>query len=387
MTTAHIDNFKTSRRRLLILLTLVVLLAAMVFAVYWLHYGRYHVSTDDAYVSGNRDAVTAQVPGIVTTVEAQNTDYVQRGAIMVQLDTTDTDIALAAAEAQLAAAVRTTRGAVLDLTTLAARLSAAAAAQTQAQRNDRRAQQLFRGGAIARAQLEEANVALTAAQARQTAARASLARAKALVRSGNPDRAPAVLAAEAAVRRAYVARSRCILRAPVSGYVAQRSVALGQQVRAGQVLLTVIPLGQVWVTANFKEPQLRAIRIGERVRLTSDWYGSHVVYRGRIAGLGAGSGSAFSLLPPENASGNWIKIVQRVPVRIALPPQELAQHPLRIGLSMSAVVTTGPRRSREHPEPARTHDHTSVYSGAALRAAQLIARIVRSNSGPPAHLP
>lgn len=369
------------RRRLLVLVTTAILLGLVIFGVYWLRYGRYHVDTDDAYVGGNRDAVTAQVAGIVVSIQADNTERVHRGQVLAELDPTDADIALAAAEARLASAVRSARSDVLQVAELSARRDAAVAALHQAVRNARRAQRLFRGGALARSKLESAELALRRARAARAAADATLARARAMVRGGDLEREPAVRAAEAAVQRAYVARSRCVLRAPVTGYVAQRSVELGQEVHPGEMLMTVVPLQQVWVTANFKEPQLRTIRIGEPVRMTSDWYGDDVVYHGRVAGIGAGSGSAFSLLPPENASGNWIKIVQRVPVRVTLSPAELARHPLRIGLSMNTVITTGPALPKTRAV-APAHYHTDVFSGAEVRARKRIMQILQANTAP-----
>jgi membrane fusion protein (multidrug efflux system) len=238
-------------------------------------------------------------------------------------------------------------------------------------------------GAVSGEELQHARDQVRAAQAVLAAATSGLAESRAAIAGSDIARNPDVLAAEAQLRNAAISESHMRIVAPVDGVVAQRTVQIGQQVAAGAALMAVVPLQDVWIDANFKEGQLARMRVGQPVEVTTDFYGDDVVYHGRIEGLGAGSGSAFALLPPQNASGNWIKIVQRVPVRIALDPRELARHPLRVGLSVKARTDV-----RDQSGPLMTDSvqggQASAEAGDGDRAAveALIARIVRANAGP-----
>ena len=274
---------KTNRRwRWLGALLGVLVTVGAVYGAYWAQVVRYHQSTDDAYVGGNVVQITPQISGTVVAIGADDTQFVKAGQPLVRLDPADAHVALDQAEAQLARTVRDVR-----------------------------------------------NLYATSSQ---------LAGNRARVDGTTLEDHPQVRDAAAAVRNAYLTLERTELEAPVAGFVARRNVQLGQRVSPGAALMAVVPLDQVWVDANFKEPQLAHMRIGQPVQVTADLYGGHVVYHGTVAGFGAGTGAAFSLLPAQNATGNWIKIVQRVPVRIALDPREIAAHPLQIGLSMKAEV-------------------------------------------------
>jgi membrane fusion protein (multidrug efflux system) len=314
--------------------------------------GSHYESTDNAYVQGHVVQITPQIGGTVQAILAEDTDFVMAGQPLVQLDPADARVALDQARASLAQAVRQVRVLYANNATLASQVRLREADALLAQGEvDRAGDDLARrlplaaDGAVSgeeikhvQTQLASARSALAAAQAGVMAARNQLASNQTLTEGTTLAQHPAVQAAAARVREAWLASRRTTLSAPVDGFVARRTVQLGQRVAAGTPMMSVIPLQQVWVDANFKEVQLRNIRIGQPVVLTADLYGRKVEYAGTVAGLGAGTGAAFALLPAQNATGNWIKVVQRVPVRIQLDPAQLAQHPLRVGLSMYVTV-------------------------------------------------
>src|SRR5215469_11623275 len=329
----------TSRRwRLLAGLGGGLLTIALAYGLYWAQVLRYHQTTDDAYVSGNVVQITPQISGTVVAIGADDTQFVKAGQPLVRLDKADAQVALDQAEAELARTVRDVRNLFATSSQLAATVQVRQTELTAAQSDLARRQQLVVTGAISGEELQHAQDAVKAAQAALLATGQQLAANRARVDGTTLKDHPQVRDAAAAVRNAYLTLERTELEAPVAGFVARRNVQLGQRVSPGAPLMAVVPLDQVWVDANFKEPQLARMRVGQPVRLTADLYGARVVYHGRVAGFGAGTGSAFSLLPAQNATGNWIKIVQRVPVRIALNPGEIATHPLQIGLSMKADV-------------------------------------------------
>src|SRR5215472_8982009 len=316
----------------------VSLLGASVFGIYWAQVLRYHQMTDDAYVSGNVVQITPQISGTVVAIGADDTQFVKAGQSLVRLDRADAQVALDQAEAQLARTVRDVRNQFATSAQLEAAVEAKQTELTRAQNDlDRRAR-LGATGAVSGEELQHARDAVKGAQADLNAARQQLAANRARVDGTTLGNHPEVQDAAAAVRNAYLTWARTDLPAPVSGFVARRNVQLGQRVAPGSPLMAVVPLDQVWVDANFKEPQLSRMRVGQPVSLSADLYGGRVVFHGKVTGFGAGTGSAFSLLPAQNATGNWIKIVQRVPVRVALDPREIAAHPLQIGLSMRADV-------------------------------------------------
>lgn len=346
----------TGQVRLLSVVIAVGLVLALVLG--WIGYHALGfgstVSTDNAYVQGHVIQITPQIAGTVLAVRADDTDFVRAGQALVRLDPSDARVALDQAESQLAQTVREVRilfanNDVLDAQ-IALRQADVARLEAEflrAQSDVRRRELLVQDGAIGREEFEHANSQLVAARSSLASTRAA-ARAAQAQRAANlsltdrttVERHPNVLRAAARVREAYLALRRSEVHAPVDGLVARRNVQVGQRVQAGAGLMTVIPLDAIWVDANFKEAQLRHLRIGQAATLVSDLYGSDVRYRGLVAGLGAGTGAAFALLPAQNASGNWIKVVQRVPVRILLDPRDLAAHPLRLGLSVEVTVDT-----------------------------------------------
>lgn len=328
-----------------------------------------HVTTDNAYVGADVAQVTPLVGGPVREVLVQDTHPVRRGQVLVRLDDTDARIALARAEAELAAAERRVRSLVAndgersaqvtarsaDAARASAQIAAARADYERAAIDLRRRQDLAASGAISEEELSTARNANNTAAANLQAAQAMLAQAsaqreaavgsrstnQALIGDGRIDTNPDVLAARAAVAQARLDLERMVIRAPIDGVVARRQVQVGQRVQAGAMLMAIVPVQSAYVDANFKEVELTEVKPGQSVTLTSDLYGEDVEFHGRVVGFSGGTGAAFALVPAQNATGNWIKVVQRLPVRIALDPRELAGRPLRVGLSMTATVHTG----------------------------------------------
>jgi membrane fusion protein (multidrug efflux system) len=385
------------RRRALTALASVVVLAGAGWGVYeWLVASHYE-STDNAYVQGNVIQITPQIGGTVMAIMADDTDLVKAGQPLVQLDPADAKVALDQAEAALAQTVRQVRTLYANNGSLAAqvtlRQSDIVKAQSdiaRAQDDLKRRQALSGNGAVSKEELNHAETtlanaksALAAAQAGVVSAREQLASNQSLTEGTSVEQHPSVLAAAAKVREAYLATQRVAMPAPVEGYVAKRTVQLGQRVAAGTPMMSIVPLNQVWVDANFKEVQLRSIRLDQPVRLTADVYGKKVEYTGRVAGLGVGTGAAFALLPAQNATGNWIKVVQRVPVRIALDPEQLTANPLRVGLSMDAeidVTQKGGKMLADAPR-ASALAQTQVYSRLDQGADAEVQRIIAANMG------
>jgi membrane fusion protein (multidrug efflux system) len=317
----------------------VVVLAALGYGLMRFLAGA-HETTNDAYVAGNVVTITARQAGTVLALHADNTQRVEKGQPLIDLDPAPTDVQLAAAEAALGRAVREVRSNTAEVGVADAELVQAKADLERAVQDLSRRKQATAGGAVSGEELAHATAAAATAQAALDLAQAKREQAASAVAGTAVANNPRVLAAIADLRQAAINSSYMNIVAPVSGVVAQRTVQLGQQVAAGEPLMAVVPLDNLWVDANFREPQLRDLRVGQPVVLRADVYGRRAVFHGRVQGLGAGSGSAFSLLPPQNASGNWIKIVQRLPVRITLDPEELEQNPLRVGLSMKVTVDT-----------------------------------------------
>ncbi len=340
------------RRKGFLLFGVVVVVGGLAYGAWWLLAGRFSESTDDAYVAGNIVAVTSRENATVTALYADNTQAVRQGQLLIEMDPSVAEVNMRAAEANLARAARAVHGTFASADSYSAQLEQAEVALAQA-KSDYQRRQAALAGAVSGEELGHARDAVAAAEAAVNSARSGLVQARSSIAGVDVAHNPDVLAAEAQLRAAAIVLAHMKIVAPVDGVVAQRTVQVGQRVNAGAPLMAVVPLSNVWVDANFKEVQLARMRIGQPVRITTDIYGGKVVYHGRIAGLGAGSGSAFSVLPPQNASGNWIKIVQRVPVRVALDPAELRDNPLRIGLSVTATVDvhdqSGPRAADAAP--------------------------------------
>ena len=356
------------RKKLLRILAIVVVSIAALWGIWYFLTQAGRVSTDNAYVGADSATVTALVSGPVKEVRVSGTQVVKKGDVLVVLDDADQRIAVADAEAALrqarqrygqssanadAARARVSaRGA--EIAQAQARLRDADAAVAKARAELARRESIAGTGAVSAEELTAARTALasagaardlaaagiTSAEATRGSASGDLGAAEAVVRGTTIDTAPDVAAAQARLDKARLDLERTVIRAPVDGVVTNRQVQVGQRIAAGAPIMVVVPISTAYVDANFKESQFKRIRIGQPVELTSDYYGGDVVYRGKVIGIAGGTGAAFSLIPAQNATGNWVKVVQRLPVRIALDPKELKAHPLRVGLSMEATIDT-----------------------------------------------
>ncbi|ANJ57273.1 hemolysin D [Pseudomonas silesiensis] len=370
------------RKVMLVVLALVVILTGLGAWGYHELYGRWNESTDDAYVNGNVVEITPLVTGTVVSIGADDGDLVHEGQVLINFDPNDAQVGLQSAQANLARTVRQVRGLYSNVDGMKAQVNAQQAEVQKAQDNFNRRKNLAAGGAISQEELSHARDDLTSAQNALANARQQLKTTSALVDDTVVSSHPDVMSAAAQLRQAYLNNARSTLIAPVTGYVAKRTVQLGQRVQPGTALMAVIPLDQLWIDANFKETQLRDMRIGQPVDIEADLYGGDVKYSGTIDSLGAGTGSAFALLPAQNATGNWIKIVQRVPVRIHINAEELASHPLRVGLSTQVNVNlhdqSGPVLAQQPPQKASFS--TSVYDRQLVEADAMIAQLIHDNS-------
>lgn len=374
---------KNRRKFFLRLLLIVVVLALVGWGLWYLLEGRWYESTDDAYVKGNVVQITPKVRGTVISVGAKNGDRVAKGDVLTRLDPSDTTVALEGARAKLAKSVREVRGLYNNVEAAQSAVDARQTALNKAKSDYRRRKGLADSGAISSEMLAHARDALADARSALDSARQKYENAKAMVSGTDVASNPAVQAAASKLRKAFLDSVNSTMVAPVDGYVAKRSVQVGEHVAPGKPLMAVVPLDNLWVDANFKETQLGHMRIGQPVELTSDLYGGSVTYHGTVESLGIGTGSAFSLLPAENATGNWIKIVQRLPVRVSLRPDELQDNPLRVGLSMTATVNLHDRDGnvlvQEHEQkPAFT---TDVYDKQMKAANALVKQVIHANLG------
>jgi len=369
-----------TRRIAFVALGVLVVLSGLAFGAWWFLYGRYFESTDDAYVSGYIIAVTTRVPGTVLAIHVDNTQWVRRGQPLVELDPAEFSIALQAAEADLAHTVRQVNSLFSKANELRAQTAQARVQLGLAQGDYTRRIHAIGDGAVSQEDLTHAHDAIDAAKATLDAAQSqhweTLTQIVGTTLTNHPD----VLAAEARLKTALLNLDYTYITSPIEGEIAQRNVQLGEQVAAGWPLMAVVPLDDVWIDANFKEVQLQHMRIGQPVRVTADIYGGSVTYHGRVVGLAAGSGASFALLPPQNATGNWIKIVQRVPVRIALDANELRAHPLRIGLSVTANVDVHDQSGGLVAWQVRAREPGPEASDTAARANAIIAKIIADNS-------
>lgn len=356
----------SARKTWLTRLALAVVVAGLLWTAWYVLVGRNHVSTDNAYVNAEMAQVTPLISAQAIEVLVSDTQAVKRGDILVKLDPTNARIAIAQAQADLAEAQRrfrqtsATSGALsaqvdargADIIQARAQLASAQADVEKARVDLQRREALVSGGAVsgdevtsartayaaARAALDVARASVTTAQATRSAASGQLAANDALVRGSRVDTDPAVMAAQAKLDAAKLDLERTIIRAPIDGVVTKRQVQVGQRVAQGSPIMTIVPLAQVYVDANFKERQLGKVKVGMPAKVTADIYGGDVVYHGKVVGFSGGTGASLSLIPAQNATGNWIKVVQRLPVRIALDPKELAAHPLRVGLSTEVEI-------------------------------------------------
>lgn len=364
-TSASDDNMQNKRKKFLGFFALILLIAAILYAI-WALFFNHSVSTDNAYVGAETAQITSMVSGQVAQVLVKDTQTVHRGDVLVRIDDRDAKIALAQAEAELAKAKRQYKQTAANSSSLNSQvvvrtdeINSAKAQVAQAQADydkaalelNRRAQ-LAASGAVSKEELTKAQSAVETAKAGLELAKAGLAQAtssrkaaestlaanEALIQGVSETSTPDVQVAQAHVEQAQLDLERTVIRAPVDGVITRRNIQVGQRVAPGTSMMMIVPLNDLYVDANFKESQLKKVRPGQPVTLTSDLYGDDVEYHGKVVGFSGGTGSAFALIPAQNATGNWIKVVQRLPVRIALDPKELAEHPLRVGLSMEAKV-------------------------------------------------
>ncbi|MCG8991377.1 efflux RND transporter periplasmic adaptor subunit [Laribacter hongkongensis] len=370
------------RRKALLKLTAALLLVALLMLLYWWFYVRGLETTDDAYSAGNLIPVSAQTAGTVTVIGADDTQRVKTGQELVRLDDADARLAVARAEAELAQTVRQTRTLITGQTRLEAVVAERRALVAKAAGDLKRREAASADQSIALEDLQHARDAYSQAQAALQTAEAELQAQRELVMNDAVAKHPQVARAAAQLREAALMLERTRIVAPIDGQIAKRSAQIGMRVQTGAPLMALVPLQTMWVDANFKESQLKDIRIGQPVTVHADVYGNDVSYRGQVAGLSAGTGSVFSLLPPQNATGNWIKVVQRVPVRITLDARDLAAHPLRLGLSMHVSVDT---RGQDGPlvtdaPVGKPVLQTGVYDGQLERANRMVADIIAANS-------
>jgi membrane fusion protein (multidrug efflux system) len=371
------------RRRILLLIAVIFIVLGALWAAYWILVLAKREKTDDAYVNGNKVVISAQVSGTVIAVLADDTQLVKAGQVLVKLDPIDAQTALSRAASALAQTVRQVRQQKATAGQYDSEITTRKLELARAEVDLAKREPLIADHAIAGEEVRHAQESVLLARAALIQAERQSSSAHALVDGTPVETNPTVLQAKDTFRDAWIAAQRNAVVAPVSGYVGERSVQLGQHIQAGEALMTVIPLHSLWVDANFKEVQLRNLRIGQNAEVRSDLYGGTFVFHGRVQGMSAGTGAAFSLLPPQNASGNWIKVVQRVPVRIRIDDADLVKSPLRVGLSTTVTVDTtsrnGPVLAPEaNDEPV---GDTQVYTQDLEKANAEAEEVVRRNLG------
>ncbi|MFW2178078.1 MULTISPECIES: HlyD family efflux transporter periplasmic adaptor subunit [unclassified Moraxella] len=409
-TTTDDSQKKSSRRKNLLIFTLLVLAIMATLAFFYLTQWRYEVATEDAYVNGNQVQITSQITGTVQAIGVNDTDVVKAGQLLISLDQADNALALETAKAQLKTAIHQFKTQSANVTQadtsiiqaqtamneVDAQIKASQVALQSAQADYQRRATLLSQNAVSKEEVQHAMDAVNKAKTQLDASLARQATAKTAVDTAKAQRnttianlgdrnvlsQPVVQTAITNIENAWLNLNRTQIIAPIDGQIAKRSVQLGQKINAGTALMTIVPLHELWVDANFKESQLKDIRLGQTVTLISDIYGEDVVYHGKVVGLSAGTGSAFSVLPAQNATGNWIKVTQRVPVRVALDSKELLAHPLRVGLSMHASIDS--RDQAGKPQVATTTANAKPVASVDLTpnmtgAKQIIQQILQEN--------
>ncbi|WP_435945988.1 multidrug efflux MFS transporter periplasmic adaptor subunit EmrA [Dryocola sp. BD586] len=376
-------NKKGKRKGALLLLTLLFVIIAVAYGIYWFLVLRHYENTDDAYVAGNQVQIMSQVSGSVTKVWVDNTDFVKQGDVLVTLDQADAEQAFDKAQTVLASSVRQTRQQMINSKQYQANIELKKTALAQAQSDLNRRVPLGSANLIGREELQHARDAVASAQADLDVAVQQYNANQAMILGTRLEDQPNVKQAAADLRNAWMELQRTKIVSPMTGYVSRRAVQVGAQISPTTPLMAIVPASGLWVDANFKETQLAHMRIGQPATVVSDIYGDNVEYTGKVVGLDMGTGSAFSLLPAQNATGNWIKVVQRLPVRIELDAKQLEQHPLRIGLSTLVTVDTSNRDGSVLASQARS---SPAYESNAreLNLApvnELINQIIQANAG------
>ncbi|HIE2305145.1 TPA: multidrug efflux MFS transporter periplasmic adaptor subunit EmrA [Yersinia enterocolitica] len=377
------QNKKKQRKRVLLLLTGIFIIIGVAYLIYWFLVLRHHQETDNAYVSGNQVQIMSQVPGSVVSVNFENTDLVKSGDVLLTLDPTDAEQAYEQAKTALANTVRQTHQLIINSKQYQANVALKKTELSKAQNDLKRRVVLGSVDAIGREELQHARDAVDAAQASLDVAIAQYNANQALVLNTPLEKQPAVEQAAAKLRDAWLALQRTKVVSPITGFVSRRSVQVGAEIANGAPLMAVIPANEMWIDANFKETQLANMRIGQPATIVTDFYGDDVVFQGKVVGLDMGTGSAFSLLPAQNATGNWIKVVQRLPVRIELDAKQLAEHPLRIGLSTTVRVDTADTDGQVLAQNVRKEPAfvTNALSLDLAPVNQMISDIVHANAG------
>ncbi|WP_416261488.1 multidrug efflux MFS transporter periplasmic adaptor subunit EmrA [Gibbsiella quercinecans] len=376
-------NKKKTRKIAMLLLTGIFIIIAIAYLFYWLLVLRHFESTDDAYVAGNQVQIMAQVSGSVTDVNFDNTDFVKKGDVLASIEPTDAEQAFERAKTALANSVRQTHQLIINGKQYLANITLRQTQWQQAQTDLKRRIVLGNVDAIGREELQHARDAVETAKAQYDVAVQQYNANQAMVLNTPVAQQPQVLRAAAQLRDAWLALQRTKVRSPIEGFVSRRAVQVGQRITPSTSLMAVVPAHHIWVDANFKETQLENMRIGQVATVVSDMYGDNVKYSGKVVGIDMGTGSAFSLLPAQNATGNWIKVVQRLPVRIELNDREVAEHPLRIGLSALVTVDTQNRDGRVLADTVRTEPlyQTSALTLDLAPVNAIIADVIHANAG------
>ncbi|HHQ6553161.1 TPA: multidrug efflux MFS transporter periplasmic adaptor subunit EmrA [Serratia fonticola] len=374
---------KRQRKFWLLLLTFIFVIIGMAYLVYWFLVLRHHQETDDAYVAGNQVQIMAQVSGSVNSVTFDNTDFVRKGDVLLTLDPTDAEQAFERAKTALANSVRQTHQLVINGKQYQANIALRKSELSKVENDLKRRIVLGNADAIGREELQHARDAVDNAKAALEVAVQQYNANQAMVLNTPLDKQPAVLQAAAQMRDAWMALQRTRIVSPITGFVSRRSVQVGAQISPGTPLMAIVAPDHVWVDANFKETQIANMRIGQEATVVSDLYGSDVVFKGKVVGIDMGTGSAFSLLPAQNATGNWIKVVQRLPVRIELDAQQVAEHPLRIGLSTLVKVDTTNLDGLVLSDTVRQKPlfETSALTLDLAPVNQMIADVIHANAG------
>ena len=373
---------KTKRKKAFGILFFILIITTALTALYWFFFLKDYQSTEDAYVNGNQVMISSQVAGNVRQINVENMDFVHAGDVLLELDDTDYQLSFSQAQNTLASAVRQISQLGYTVKQLEATVQANQTALTKAQGDLARREQLGKSGAIDKESLQHAREAVMTAEANLKAVKNQLAANKSLLMNVPLKEQPEIQKAISSVKQAWLNLQRTKITSPIDGYVARRSTQVGQKVAVGSALMAVIANDQMWVDANFKETQLKDMRIGQPVKLSFDLYGHDVKFDGKIEGIEMGTGSAFSVLPAQNATGNWIKVVQRVPVRISLDPQQITRYPLRIGLSTLVEVNIADTKGEMLSQQKRTAPlyatNTLSYDESAVE--NLIEKIIRDNT-------
>jgi len=373
---------KTKRKKAFGIFFFILIITTALTALYWFFFLKDYQSTEDAYVNGNQIVISSQVAGNVRQINVENMDFVHAGDVLLELDDTDYQLSFSQAQNTLVSAVRQISQLGYTVKQLEATVQANQPAVTKAQGDLARREQLGKSGAIDKESLQHAREAVMTAEANLKAVKNQLAANKSLLMNVPLKEQPEIQKAISSVKQAWLNLQRTKITSPIDGYVARRSTQVGQKVAVGSALMAVIANDQMWVDANFKETQLKDMRIGQPVKLSFDLYGHDVKFDGKIEGIEMGTGSAFSVLPAQNATGNWIKVVQRVPVRISLDPQQITRYPLRIGLSTLVEVNIADTKGEMLSQQKRTAPlyatNTLSYDESAVE--NLIEKIIRDNT-------